>query len=102
LFPEGGRSEKSLRPFKEGAAFFAIKGGVPVVPIGLVRTREALPMHSLMIRSATVEVHVGDPIPTEGMTLRDRGRLNELLEKRVAELAGETPPAAVAPETVRP
>ncbi len=45
---------------------------------------------------------MGDPIPTEGMTLRDRGRLNEILEKRVAELAGEKPPAAVAPETVRP
>ncbi len=34
---------KNARPFKEGAAYFAIKGGVPVVPIGLVRTREACP-----------------------------------------------------------
>ena len=31
-FPEGGRSVKGLRAFKEGAAYIAIKAGVPVVP----------------------------------------------------------------------
>jgi hypothetical protein len=36
-----------------------------------------------------VEVHVGDPIETAGMELHDRGRLNEELQRRVAELAGE-------------
>jgi 1-acyl-sn-glycerol-3-phosphate acyltransferase len=101
LFPEGGRTPVGMRPFKEGAAYIAIKAGVPVVPIGLVHTREVLPMHTLVIRPGTVEVHVGDPIPTSGMTLRDRGRLNELLQERVAELAGEAPPAAVAVENER-
>ncbi|HUD98906.1 MAG TPA: lysophospholipid acyltransferase family protein, partial [Bryobacteraceae bacterium] len=33
LFPEGGRSPAGLREFKEGAAYLAIKAGVPVVPI---------------------------------------------------------------------
>ncbi len=101
LFPEGGRSPSGMQAFKEGAAYIAIKGGVPIVPIGLVRTREVLPMHTLMIRSGTVEVHVGEPISTDGMTLKDRGALNELLEKRVAELAGEAPPEHAAPETVQ-
>lgn len=102
LFPEGGRSETRMRAFKEGAAFFAIKAGVPIVPIGLVHTREVLPMHSMLIRSGTVEVRVGDPIPTNGMTLKNRGRLNELLEERVAELVGETPPVRMAEESVHP
>src|SRR5438477_10950154 len=31
LFPEGGRSAKGLRDFKEGAAYIAIKAGVPIV-----------------------------------------------------------------------
>ncbi len=99
LFPEGGRSPEGMEPFKEGAAYIAIKGGVPIVPIGLVGTREVLPMHTLKIRRGTVEVHVGDPIPTSDMTLKDRGRLNELLELRVAELARETPPARMTAQS---
>jgi 1-acyl-sn-glycerol-3-phosphate acyltransferase len=90
LFPEGGRSEKQMRPFREGAAYIAIKAGVPAVPIGLVNTRGVLPMHSWVIRPGTIEAHVGDPIETAGMALHDRGRLNEELQRQVAELAGES------------
>jgi 1-acyl-sn-glycerol-3-phosphate acyltransferase len=87
-----------MRPFREGAAYIAIKAGVPAVPIGLVNTRGVLPMHSCVIRPGIIEVHVGDPIETAGMALRDRGRLNEMLRDRVAELAGEAPaPAMDAP-----
>jgi 1-acyl-sn-glycerol-3-phosphate acyltransferase len=89
LFPEGGRTEKGIRPFKEGAAYIAIKAGVPIVPVGLVNMRGVLPMHSMLLRPGKVEIHVGDPIETAGMTLHDRGRLNEILQERVAELAGE-------------
>ncbi len=98
LFPEGGRSATQMQPFKEGAAFIAIKAGVPVVPIGLVNTRRILPMHSKLVRSGTIELHVGDPIETAGMRSQDRGRLNEILQERVAELAGE-PPVATAQTT---
>jgi 1-acyl-sn-glycerol-3-phosphate acyltransferase len=89
LFPEGGRTEAGIRPFKEGAAYIAIKAGVPVVPVGLVNIRGILPMHSLLLRPGRVEINVGEPIETTGMTLHDRGRLNELLQERVSELAGE-------------
>jgi 1-acyl-sn-glycerol-3-phosphate acyltransferase len=91
LFPEGGRSEAKIRPFKEGAAYIAIKAGVPVVPVGLMNVRGVLPMHSLLLRPAKVKVHVGAPIDTSAMTPHDRGRLNELLQEQVAELAGELP-----------
>lgn len=90
LFPEGGRTEHHMRPFKEGAAHIAIKAGVPVVPIGLVGARQVLPMHSLMIRGGAIEIHIGDPISTADMTSRDRGRLSEMLQEQVAALAGET------------
>lgn len=89
LFPEGGRSEHRMRSFREGAAYIAIKAGVPAVPIGLVNTRQVLPMHSTIIRPGAIEVRVGDPIDTTGLTLHDRSRLNEELQQRVAELAGE-------------
>lgn len=89
LFPEGGRSPNGMRPFIEGAAYIAIKAGVPIVPIGLVNTKGVLPMHSLLLRPGNIEIHVGDPIETAGMTPRDRGQLNETLHRQVAELAGE-------------
>ena len=91
LFPEGGRSEEGIRPFKEGAAYIAIKAGVPVVPVGLVNMRGVLPMHSLLLRPAHVKVVIGDPIETLHMTPRDRAQLNETLHDRVVELAGEAP-----------
>src|ERR1041385_6862176 len=51
LFPEGGRAPKGLREFKEGAAYIAIKAGVPVVPMALAGMREKLPMGSIHLRS---------------------------------------------------
>jgi 1-acyl-sn-glycerol-3-phosphate acyltransferase len=89
VFPEGGRSLEGLQPFKEGAAFIAIKAGVPAVPISLTGTREVLPMGSLHIRPGKVSLRVGDPIPTAGMKPHDRGALTQLLHERVAELLGE-------------
>lgn len=95
LFPEGGRTETGIRPFKEGAAYIAIKAGVPVLPVGLVNLRRVLPMDSLLLRPADVEVNIGEPVDTTGMSLHDRARLNEILQERVADLAGQTLPSAV-------
>jgi 1-acyl-sn-glycerol-3-phosphate acyltransferase len=91
LFPEGGRTPKQMRPFREGAAYIAIKAGVPAVPIALINTRSILPMGSALVRGGEIELHVLDPIETTGMTPRDRGRLNQMLQDRVAAIVGETP-----------
>lgn len=96
LFPEGGRQLESMRLFKEGAAYIAIKAGAPIVPVGLRHTRDVWPMHSMVVRPGTVEVHIGDPIPTDQMTLRDRAALTELLQEKVAALAGEPVPVLEA------
>ena len=97
LFPEGGRSEVQIQPFKEGAAYIAIKAGVPIVPIGLVGTRVALPMHSAVVRPTTIQLLVGDPIETTGLSLHDRGRLTVDLQERVANLIGEKVGTAPVP-----
>jgi 1-acyl-sn-glycerol-3-phosphate acyltransferase len=89
IFPEGGRSLTGLKPFKEGAAYIAIKAGVPVVPLSLIGTLEILPMGSLNVRPGSVELRVGDPVPTAHLTLHDRAELNELLYRRVSELLEE-------------
>jgi 1-acyl-sn-glycerol-3-phosphate acyltransferase len=90
LFPEGGRTPVQMRPFKEGAAYIAIKAGVPIVPIGLVNTRRILPMGSMMVRNGEIGIVVGDPIETTGLTIRDRAQLNQLLQDQVAAMACET------------
>jgi 1-acyl-sn-glycerol-3-phosphate acyltransferase len=86
LFPEGGRSTDSLQDFKEGAAYVAIKAGVPVIPIAMTGTREVLPMGSMQIMSGIVELKIGDPISIENLTLKDRLPLTGMLRDKVAGL----------------
>lgn len=91
LFPEGGRSrDNTLREFKEGAAYIAIKAGVPVVPIAMTGTRDVLPMGSMQIMSGIVRLRIGDPIHTANLTLKDRGQLTQTLRERVADLLRES------------
>jgi 1-acyl-sn-glycerol-3-phosphate acyltransferase len=61
IFPEGnyGKAEGELMPFHKGFAHFAIKSGVPVVPVALSGTKD------LWFRKH-VKVVVGRPIPTSG------------------------------------
>src|SRR5579872_3400503 len=99
LFPEGGRSRAGMREFKEGAAYIAIKAGVPIVPLGLTGTRYVLPMGSNYVRGGPVTLKIGDPIPTAGLKLQDRTQLTETLSRQVAELAGEAPEPVESPRS---
>ena len=90
IFPEGGRTEGKLEPFKEGAAYVAIKSGAPIVPLGLVGLREILPVHSLLPRPLEATVRIGDPIDTSGLKLSDRGALTARAREQIAELIGAT------------
>jgi 1-acyl-sn-glycerol-3-phosphate acyltransferase len=90
IFPEAERTRTGeLLPFKEGAAYIAIKAGVPIVPVALSGTREVLPMGSLNVRPGRVIMRVGDPIPTENLTLHDRSRLTAEIYEKVAEMLGK-------------
>ena len=98
IFPEGGRSRDGvLQTFKEGAAYIAIKAQAPLVPVALVGTRRILPFGSPVFHAGRVRVRVGDPIPTEGLTLRDRGALTEAAHQQIVELLGTG--AGVNPRT---
>jgi 1-acyl-sn-glycerol-3-phosphate acyltransferase len=89
LFPEGGRSPQGLRAFKEGAAYIAIKAGVPVVPMALIGMRARLPMGSLHIRSGRVQFRIGRPIPTAELKPSDRERLTQELYAEISRLLEE-------------
>ncbi len=89
VFPEGGRSPKYLRPFKDGAAYIAIKAGVAAVPVALVGTRAVLPMHSTQVNPGPVEIRIGEPIETKGLKLGDRNELSDQLRLAIARLTGD-------------
>ncbi len=92
IFPEGGRSrDGELGSFKEGAAFIAIRAGVPMVPMCLQGTREVLPFGSGTVRSGEVIMRIGDPIPTSQATDRDRARLTAEVRHRIVELLDRQP-----------
>ena len=91
IFPEGGRTDGTLEPFKEGAAIIGIKSGVPIVPFGLIGTRAVLPMHGIAIRGGVVKVHLGKPIATDGLEFKQKSQLTEQIRNDVAALLGVDP-----------
>jgi 1-acyl-sn-glycerol-3-phosphate acyltransferase len=92
IFPEGGRSPTGeLASFKEGAAYIAIRAGVPLVPIALQGTREVLPFGSGHVRAGSVTMRIGEPVPTDQIQLRDRGRITAELRDRIVSMLDEQP-----------
>jgi 1-acyl-sn-glycerol-3-phosphate acyltransferase len=94
LFPEGGRSLDGLREFRDGAAYIAIKAGVPIVPIAIVGMLRLLPMGSIHIRRGNVVLRAGDPIPTAGLKPSDHTELTLRLHREVSHLLEQPAPAA--------
>lgn len=87
IFPEGGRTpDGQIKPFMAGAFFLAIKAQVDVVPVALVGTYELLPMNTYHIKSRPLEMRVGEPISTSGMTLRDMDALSDRVKTAMEEL----------------
>ena len=76
IFPEGTRSRTGqLLPFKKGGFIMAIESQVPIVPVAVRGGRDAMRKGSAFVRPVTVNVHVGAPILTKGLTLADRDDL---------------------------
>ncbi|WP_235685486.1 MULTISPECIES: 1-acyl-sn-glycerol-3-phosphate acyltransferase [Corallococcus] len=91
FYAEGTRSpDGELKPFKRGAATLAIQAQVPVVPMAVSGTRLILPKGGRAIQwGQRVALVVGEPVPTQGLTLDDRDTLTHRLEEAVARLYAE-------------
>jgi 1-acyl-sn-glycerol-3-phosphate acyltransferase len=87
IFPEGGRTDNGdIKPFLPGAFFLAIKAQVDIVPVALVGTYELLPMNTYHIKCRPLEMRVGEPIPTAGLTTRDMESLSARVKSALEEL----------------
>jgi 1-acyl-sn-glycerol-3-phosphate acyltransferase len=87
LFPEGTRSEDGeIKAFKHGAFSLAKELTLPVVPIVIEGTRNALPKHGLMLRQRGVlpmQVRVLEPVFPESVS--DAKELSEFVRTRMVK-----------------
>lgn len=89
IFPEGGRSPDGWgQPHKGGAAYLAVRCGVPVVPIHLEGTGRVLPKGSRRPRPGEVRINIGSPLRAgDG---EDARSMAARIEAAIATLADET------------
>jgi 1-acyl-sn-glycerol-3-phosphate acyltransferase len=85
VFPEGTRSRGPLFRFKDGAAYIAIRAGIPIVPVALSGTGALLPVGSLVIRSGLARLEIGSPVPTLDLSLQDRTVLSRTLRRTIEQ-----------------
>jgi 1-acyl-sn-glycerol-3-phosphate acyltransferase len=87
VFPEGGRTPTgALQPFLSGAAYLAIRAKVPLIPIALSGVYDLLPIHTRHFYPCQLTLIVGEPISTEGMTIRQADELTARLRAAIDEL----------------
>ncbi len=90
LFPEGTRStDGKIHQFKKGGFLLAIETQIPVVPMALCGTSAVAIKGARKLKSAFVELRIGKPIDTKGMTYKDRNELTDKVFKAVLQLKSE-------------
>ncbi|WP_084696095.1 lysophospholipid acyltransferase family protein [Salisaeta longa] len=101
FFPEGTRSRDGrVQRFADGAFRLAIKAGVPVLPIAIDGTQDALPKHSLRFRSDAqkIRVKVLPAVDTSGYAPEDARQLQRTVRARIIEQVAAW--RGIAPEAV--
>jgi 1-acyl-sn-glycerol-3-phosphate acyltransferase len=90
LFPEGTRQTgPEVQPLFEGAAYLATRTGVPIVPVGIGGSEQAMPKGSKMLRPVKVHVVVGEPLYADAVGPSGRASrraVHELTERLREEL----------------
>jgi len=66
--------------------FLAIKAQVDIVPVALIGTYELLPMDTYHIKCRPLEMRVGEPISTTGLTLREMEAVSAKVRKAIEQL----------------
>jgi 1-acyl-sn-glycerol-3-phosphate acyltransferase len=97
FFPEGTRSrDGAVLPFNEGPFQLAIREQVPVLPLVVEGSGDALPRHTWLFGEAQeIHLRILDPVPVDGWNVKQSAALGELVRGRIiAELERLRNPAA--------
>ena len=92
-FPEGRRSHGGdLQPFKPGVGLLLEHFRVPVVPVSINGTYEAMPPGRALVRPKKITVVFGEPLSVDDLERRGEGdrpqdRIVQALRDRVAKLS---------------
>jgi 1-acyl-sn-glycerol-3-phosphate acyltransferase len=89
VFPEGTRqSGPIVQELFEGAAYVAVRTGVPIVPVGIGGSEKAMPKGSKFVYPARVAIVIGEPLlpPTTQDRRGSRRAVRELTERLHGEL----------------
>ena len=87
LFPEGTRTtDGSLKRFKKGGSLLGVETNIPIVPVAFVGTYDLLPKGSWNVKSNSVEIRIGKPIPSNLYSSKNRADLAKDVRSRVDAL----------------
>lgn len=76
FYAEGTRSsDGSILPFKKGPFMYALKAGVPIIPVALEGSLQVNPKRTWYVCPNTIRILVGPPIPTAGLSEAERDTL---------------------------
>jgi len=96
MFPEGTRKEgPKVAELFDGPAFVAARTGVPIVPIGIGGSSQAMPLGAKFIKPRKIVMVIGEPVtpPTGDGTGRVKRRvvreMTDLLSERLQALYDE-------------
>ncbi|MDR5709898.1 MAG: lysophospholipid acyltransferase family protein [Armatimonadota bacterium] len=95
IFPEGTRNPRGyLLPAEPGAAFLALRAGVPLLPVGIVGTLQAMPKGAWIPRPRRIEVRIGRPFRLDHLPSNREGleAASDRIMGAIAELLGVDPP----------
>jgi 1-acyl-sn-glycerol-3-phosphate acyltransferase len=87
FFPEGTRSEtEEMNPFQAGAFKLAISEKVPILPVVINGTRDAIPKGDWVMKSKVFcSLTVLEPVETAHLEPGDFSKLSETVRSRMAE-----------------
>jgi 1-acyl-sn-glycerol-3-phosphate acyltransferase len=87
IFPEGGRAaDGHIMPFMSGAFYASIKAQVPVIPMAIIGTFEALPMNTYHVRPHELLLIIGEAISPAGYTIRDLDKLAAQAQRAIEDM----------------
>jgi len=93
IFPEGTRSMNGkLQPFKKRGLNLLMDTGLPIVPVTIEGTRDAMPKKKYWVSPATIRVKVGEPFfPGVGLSDQEKNAIRERIWTWIAHELERTP-----------
>jgi 1-acyl-sn-glycerol-3-phosphate acyltransferase len=90
IMPEGTRSPHAdLLPFRDGAFRVAVETGLPILPIAVAGTRDAMAKDSMRFNRARAVARVLAPVETQGLTEADVPALRDGVRDLIAAARDE-------------